>query len=250
MQRQAIKTKPLTRDEAMCLLRAHEAEIRAQGVTRLAVFGSTARDEARADSDLDLLVDIDWRRKFSLFDWAGLELRLRDLLGREVEVTLRRNLKPFVKGGILAEAVEVFPQFGRRSDEDGGNDMPAHKARQSLQDILDAIAEIETFVAGKSYDDYLGSALLRRGVERDIEIISEASRRIPADLIAQHPQIGEIGNILRHAYRAVDSSIIWSLVNVELARHRQAVKGIVTEIDNRSQAPHSRSVRGDYAVNR
>jgi uncharacterized protein len=234
MQRQAVKTKPLTRDEAMRLLRAHEAEIRAQGVTRLAVFGSTARDEARADSDLDLLVDIDWRQKFSLFDWAGLELRLRDLLGREVEVTLRRNLKPFVKGSILAEAVEVFPQFGRRSDEDGGNDMPAHKARQPLQDILDAIEEIETFVAGKSYDDYLASALLRRGVERDIEIISEASRRIPTDLIAQHPQIpwqqiAAIGKILRHAYCAVDSSIIWTVVTVELSPLQEAVEGMIAE---------------------
>ncbi len=50
-----------------------------KGVTRLAVFGSTVRNEARPDSDVDVLVDIDWRRKFSLFDWAGLELLLRDL---------------------------------------------------------------------------------------------------------------------------------------------------------------------------
>ena len=241
MQRQAVKTKPLTRGEAMRLLRAHEAEIRAQGVTRLAVFGSTARNEARPDSDLDLLVDIDWRRKFSLFDWAGLELRLRDLLGRKVEVTLRRSLKPFAKPSILAEAIEVFPHLGRQSDEDGENGMPAHKARQPLQDILDAIAEIETFVAGKSYDDYLASALLRRGVERDIEIISEASRRIPADLIAQHPQIpwhqiAAIGNILRHAYRAVDSSIIWTVVTVELTPLRLAVDRMIAEVESNPRA--------------
>jgi uncharacterized protein with HEPN domain/predicted nucleotidyltransferase len=236
MRRQAVKAKPLTRDEAMRLLRAHEAEIRAQGVTRLAVFGSTARNEARPDSDVDVLVDIDWRRKFSLFDWAGLELMMQNLLGREVEVTLRRNLKPFVKDSILAESVEVFPELGRRSSEDEGIDMPAHKARQHLQDIIDAITEIETFVAGKSYNDYLSSTLLRRGVERDIEIISEASRRIPAELIARHPnvpwhQIAAIGNILRHAYRAVDSSIIWTVVTVELAPLRQAVEGMIGEIE-------------------
>ncbi len=71
MQRQAVKTKPLTREETTRVLGAHEAELRARGVTRLAVFGSTARNEARPDSDVDLLVDIDWRRKFSIFDWAG-----------------------------------------------------------------------------------------------------------------------------------------------------------------------------------
>jgi uncharacterized protein with HEPN domain/predicted nucleotidyltransferase len=236
MPRQAVKAKPLTRDEAMRLLKAHEAEIRAQGVTRLAVFGSTARNEARPDSDVDLLVDIDWRRKFSLFDWAGLELFMRDLLGREVEVAMRRSLKPFVKDAILAESVEVFPELGHRSNEDEGIDMPVHKARQHLQDIIDAITEIDTFVAGKSYDDYLASALLRRGVERDIEIISEASRRIPADLIARHAQIpwqqiAAIGNILRHAYRAVDSSIIWTVVIVELAPLRQAVQGMIAEVE-------------------
>jgi len=234
MQRQAVKAKPLTRDEAMRLLKAHEAEIRAQGVTRLAVFGSTARNEARPDSDVDVLVDIDWRRKFSLFDWAGLELLMRKLLGREVEVTMRRSLKPFVRETILAESVEVFPELGRRSNDDEGIDMPAHKARQHLQDIIDAIAEIDTFVAGKSYDDYLSSVLLRRGVERDIEIISEASCRIPADLVARRSQIPwhqitAVGNILRHAYRTVDSSIIWTAVTVELAPLRQAVEGMIIE---------------------
>jgi len=147
--------------------------------------------------------------------------------------------KPLTRDEAMRLLREVFPQFGRRSDEDGGNDMPAHKASQPLQDILDASAEIETFVAGKSYDDYLASALLRRGVERDIEIISEASRRIPADLIAQHPQIpwqqvAAIRNILRHAYRAVDSSIVWMVVTVELGALRHAVEGMIAGIEKQS----------------
>jgi predicted nucleotidyltransferase/uncharacterized protein with HEPN domain len=204
MPQQAVKAKPLTRDEATRLLKAREAAIRAQGVTRLAVFGSTARNEAPPDSDVDVLVDIDWRRKFSLFDWAGLELFMRDLLGREVEVAMRRSLKPFAKDAMLAESVEVSPELGRRSNDDEGIDMPAHKARRHLRDIIDAIAAIDTFVAGKSYNDYLAPALLRRDVERDIRIICEAPRRIPADLLARHPQIprhrfAAIRSILRHA---------------------------------------------------
>jgi uncharacterized protein len=236
MIQQIVKTRPLTRDEAMRVLRAHEGEIRAQGVTRLALFGSTVRDEARPDSDVDLLVDIDWQHKFSLLDWAGLELSLRDLLGREVEVTMRRNLKPFVKENVLAEAVEIFPQLGRRLSEQEGIRMPVHRARQHLQDIIDAIAEIDSFVTGKSYNDYLSSALLSRAVERDIEIISEAARRIPADLIAQHPkipwhQITAVGNILRHAYRSVDPTIIWTIVTVDLAPLRRAVEAMIAEVD-------------------
>jgi uncharacterized protein with HEPN domain len=105
--------------------------------------------------------------------------------------------------------------------------------------MIDAIAEIESFVAGKSYNDYRASALLRRGVERDIEIISEASRRVPADLLARHPkipwhQIAAIGNILRHAYRAVDSSIIWTVVTVELAPLQRAVEGMIAEVEKQA----------------
>ena len=45
-----------------------------------------------------------------------------------------------------------------------------------LDDILAAILEIERFAAGKTFDDYMADPMLRRAIERDVEIISEASR--------------------------------------------------------------------------
>lgn len=48
-----------------------------------------------------------------------------------------------------------------------------------LEDILAAIREIEAFADGKTIDDYMADPMLRRAVERDVEIISEASRYIP-----------------------------------------------------------------------
>ncbi len=98
----------MDRDDAIRILGEHAEEIRAKGVTRLALFGSTARNEARASSDIDVLVDIDEGRKFSLIDLAGLRLYLCDILGHEVEITERGNLKPFLKDDILAEAVDVL----------------------------------------------------------------------------------------------------------------------------------------------
>ena len=98
----------MDRDHAIRILGEHAEEIRAKGVTWLALFGSTARNEARASSDIDLLVDIDEGRKLSLIDLAGLRLYLCDILGREVEITERANLKPSVKDDILAEAVDVI----------------------------------------------------------------------------------------------------------------------------------------------
>jgi uncharacterized protein with HEPN domain len=48
----------------------------------------------------------------------------------------------------------------------------------ALEDILDSIANIDRVLSGKTFHDFEGDWLLRRGVERGIEIISEASRRI------------------------------------------------------------------------
>jgi hypothetical protein len=103
-----VTTAPLTRDEAIRTLRVHADKLRARGVVHLALFGSIARGEARPDSDIDVMVDIDDTRKFSLIDMAGLRLHLCDLLGREVEIVERGHLKPYLRANILAEAVTVF----------------------------------------------------------------------------------------------------------------------------------------------
>lgn len=101
-------TGGMDRDEAMKILRAHERELRALGVIRLALFGSVARGDARPDSDVDVMVDIDENRKFSLIDLAGLRLYLCDILGREVDIAERDGLKPYLRENILAEAVDVI----------------------------------------------------------------------------------------------------------------------------------------------
>lgn len=98
----------MKRDQAIRVLRAHAGEIRARGVTRLALFGSTARGDSRADSDVDVMVDIDEHRKFSLIDLSELRLFLCDILGREVDLVEREGLKPYARDGILADAVDVI----------------------------------------------------------------------------------------------------------------------------------------------
>jgi predicted nucleotidyltransferase len=75
----------MKRAEILATLPAHEPELRAAGVVRLSLFGSTARDEARADSDIDLLAAFDDRR-LSLLDVIGIENRIAYLLGRPVDL--------------------------------------------------------------------------------------------------------------------------------------------------------------------
>jgi len=74
-------------------------------IGEIAVFGSYARGEQRADSDLDLIVELG--PGLTLIDLARLEAELSDSLGVPVEVAIKDALKPRIGGRILAEAVPV-----------------------------------------------------------------------------------------------------------------------------------------------
>lgn len=97
----------LTRDEAIRRLQAAEPEIRSLGVERLALFGSVLRNEARPDSDVDVLVA--FARGAKSFDrFLALSDLLEDRLGRRVEVITTEALSPFLGPRILAEAEDVL----------------------------------------------------------------------------------------------------------------------------------------------
>lgn len=88
-------------------LRAHEVELRARGAEALYLFGSTARDEARAGNDVDLFFDYADPR-FSLIDQLKLENFVSDLLGTRVDLMTRGSLHPVLRSGIEASALRVF----------------------------------------------------------------------------------------------------------------------------------------------
>jgi hypothetical protein len=72
------------------------------GARNIRIFGSVARGEARLDSDVDFLVDMEPGR--TLFDMGGLLMDLRDLLGLEVDVVTEQGLKPRIRDRVLKEA--------------------------------------------------------------------------------------------------------------------------------------------------
>lgn len=89
-------------------LRAHEDELRRLGVCHAAVFGSVARGEARAGSDIDVLVELDRERPIGIFEYARLKLYINELLDGAGEVVNRRTLKPLLRDNILRDAVHAF----------------------------------------------------------------------------------------------------------------------------------------------
>jgi predicted nucleotidyltransferase len=98
----------MNRDQVIATLREHEQELKAAGVVRLSLFGSTARDDRRADSDVDLLAAFDATRRISLLDVAGIEIHLTELLGQKVDLVEEGTLKPRVQRSVEAEAVRAF----------------------------------------------------------------------------------------------------------------------------------------------
>ena len=108
-QAEATGRHPLARRSAIVdELRAHASEIRAQGVTSLALFGSRARGEERADSDLDVLIAYDSDRPFTLYDLARVERLLARLTGLKVHVATSDAFRPQRLRRATKDAISVF----------------------------------------------------------------------------------------------------------------------------------------------
>ena len=78
-------------------LRTHEADLRAMGVSHAAVFGSVARGDAIAGSDIDVLVELDDSRPMGIFEYARMKLYINDILTGPSDVVNRRTLKPLIR---------------------------------------------------------------------------------------------------------------------------------------------------------
>jgi predicted nucleotidyltransferase len=97
----------MERETAIATLKAHETELRQLGVQSLYLFGSTARGEARPDSDVDLFFDYE-RGKLSLFDLMDVKERAAEILGCKADITTRDSLHKVLRPRIEASALQVF----------------------------------------------------------------------------------------------------------------------------------------------
>lgn len=98
--------------------------------------------------------------------------------------------------------------------------MPSKEYRH-LVDIRENIQLARKFVSGQTYETFRNDDLVFYAVTRCLEIISEASRRLPAELKLRHPDIpwadmAGAGNIYRHDYEDVQHRLVWGTVQIRL----------------------------------
>lgn len=112
--------------------------------------------------------------------------------------------------------------------------------RVRLHDILAAIAGAREAIGNADIATYCQRRPMRRAVEREIEIISEASRRISRGLKSTEPgipwhEIAGIGNVLRHDYEIVSDPVVWNVVHEYLPALEAAIQRMPQRLGSRDR---------------
>ena len=114
--------------------------------------------------------------------------------------------------------------------------MAASKSPQlRLLHIRDEIDGMASALHNLSFADYQESYTLRRAAERAVQIVSEAAKALPPEMLARHSEapwnaIIGIGNILRHEYQRVDDRRLWEIVTVHLPELRPVIMAMIDEL--------------------
>lgn len=205
-------------------------------IAEFALFGSVLRDDFRVDSDVDVLVVFDPAVKPGLSQWLDTQAALEALFGRAVDLTEKLMVQnPFSKAEIerthrivypperanLAEAIEVDLQM---TDE--------ARTGAALLAMVESMEAIQEFLIGRTYDDYASDRMLRRAIERELEIVGEAANRVPKAFQAAHSEIDwgqSVGlrNVIIHRYDQVEDERMWDVITTQVPKLLAQVKPLL-----------------------
>ena len=203
-------------------LKASPAEIAAfcqrWHIQELSLFGSVVRSDFGLDSDIVVLIVPDFQRERDVFLRVLAKDELEVLLGRDVDLTEKRQLKnPFSRLEILQTHRIIYPpkranfssiiEAAERMTDDVRNNA-------ALLDMIDSLKALQEFVQNRAFKDYLEDRFFRSAVERELENVGEAANRLTTEFQIAHPEIswrGIVGlrNAIIHQYDELDYENIW-----------------------------------------
>jgi len=113
--------------------------------------------------------------------------------------------------------------------------MPRHY-KAFINDILEAIHRIETYTSNLTIDDFSESQLYQDAVVRNLEIIGEAVKHLPEELIKKYPdvdwkKIAGLRDILIHAYFGIDLVILWDVIQNKIPEFKDQISLINSKIN-------------------
>ena len=195
-----------SRDEALRILSEHKRTLSERfGVLDVALFGSTARDEAGEGSDVDILAQFDEnaenRRPFAAQSY------LEDVFGCKVDLVDDRNLRtefrPYVEEDIL---------LGPQSRSGRTRDWKIH-----VRDMMGFCERVSDVAGGMARAAFFADRDKYEIVLFNIERIGESATRVPQEIRDANPQIpwGDIigaRNRIIHGYDRIDEDVVWEIV--------------------------------------
>jgi len=103
-----------------------------------------------------------------------------------------------------------------------------------LEDILAAIAKIVQYVEGMSEQDLIEDERTFDAVLRNLEVIGEATKRIPEAVRTQAPEVewrkvAGLRDVLIHQYAAIDAAIIWDIIRNHMPQLRRSIESLLEE---------------------
>jgi len=205
--------RALTREEALDILRAHRAELRERfGVVELALFGSTVRNEARPDSDVDLLVT---RRDDYCVSWRDeLPEYVGRLLQRKVDLVDRRRIFAKLRPYIEREALDVFNPPQNWS-------LPVAVPKRwdiYIDNMLEHCRAALEFTDGLDQQSFSEQQMAYMATLHAVQTIGEAANKVPRDVQQAHPEIPwkrliDDRKSIVHEYYHIEPDEVWSLVS-------------------------------------
>ena len=205
-------------------LKNAEPALRATGVAALYLFGSHARDEARADPDVDVFVDPQTDETFGFLAFMKAYATIVDAVGPNVEVgySTREGLSRYIRKVSNEKPRGYF---------DGGEQEPSSSVTPHSRRDRRMVSALQNVTLA----DYQESYALRRAAERAVQIVSEAAKSLPPEMLARHSEapwnaIIGIGNILRHEYQRIDDRRLWEIVTVHLPELRPVIMAMIDEL--------------------